>query len=175
MCSSIGNRTRTPYFWLWTIEHQTSNIVRPITNGWNRATKYLKRNLTMGQNQVLITYAFVYKNNLLFQPINNKVANIHRFSEKKIALCSYIITLEDVVRWCSSFWEITTITFQQVDDWYYTQSWKLFPAAIMLQLCEKKLWWRFGGAAESVLFFLGNASLIFFSFFLLHNFITVMY
>ena len=31
-CSSFGNRTRTPYFWLRTIEHRTSNIVRPITN-----------------------------------------------------------------------------------------------------------------------------------------------
>ena len=30
-CSSIGNRFRTPYFWLQTIEHQTSNIVQPIT------------------------------------------------------------------------------------------------------------------------------------------------
>ena len=29
--SSIGNRTRTPYFCLRTIEHPTSNIVRPIT------------------------------------------------------------------------------------------------------------------------------------------------
>ena len=27
----IGNRTRTPYFWLRTIEHQISNIVWPIT------------------------------------------------------------------------------------------------------------------------------------------------
>ena len=31
MCSSFGNRTRTPYFWLRTIEHRTSNIVRPLT------------------------------------------------------------------------------------------------------------------------------------------------
>ena len=23
--------TRTPYFWLWTIEHRTSNVVQPIT------------------------------------------------------------------------------------------------------------------------------------------------
>ena len=30
-CSSFGNRTWTPYFWLQTIEHQTSNIVQPIT------------------------------------------------------------------------------------------------------------------------------------------------
>ena len=30
-CSFIGDRTRTPYFWLRTVEHQTSNIVRPIT------------------------------------------------------------------------------------------------------------------------------------------------
>ena len=30
-CSSSGNRTRTPYFWFRTIEHRTSNIVRPIT------------------------------------------------------------------------------------------------------------------------------------------------
>ena len=29
--SSFGNRTQTPYFWLWTIEHRTSNIVWPIT------------------------------------------------------------------------------------------------------------------------------------------------
>ena len=31
-CSSFGNRTGTPYFWLQTIEHPTSNIVRPITS-----------------------------------------------------------------------------------------------------------------------------------------------
>ena len=31
-CSSIRNRTQTPYFWLRTIEHRTSNIVRPITS-----------------------------------------------------------------------------------------------------------------------------------------------
>ena len=31
-CSSNGNRTRTPYFWFRTIEHRTSNIVRPITS-----------------------------------------------------------------------------------------------------------------------------------------------
>ena len=30
-CSSYGYRTRTPYFWLWTIKHRTSNIVRRIT------------------------------------------------------------------------------------------------------------------------------------------------
>ena len=30
-CSSFENQTRTPYFWLWTIEHWTSNIVWPIT------------------------------------------------------------------------------------------------------------------------------------------------
>ena len=30
-CSSIGNRTPTPHFWLQTIDHQTSNIVHPIT------------------------------------------------------------------------------------------------------------------------------------------------
>ena len=36
-CSSYGNRTRTPYFWLWTIKHRTSNIVLPITINldWN--------------------------------------------------------------------------------------------------------------------------------------------
>ena len=32
MCSSIGNQTRTPYFWLRTIEHRTLKIVRPITS-----------------------------------------------------------------------------------------------------------------------------------------------
>ena len=26
-CSSIGDWTRTPYFWLWTIKHRTSNTV----------------------------------------------------------------------------------------------------------------------------------------------------
>ena len=31
-CSSFGNQTQATYFWLWTIEHRTSNIVRPITN-----------------------------------------------------------------------------------------------------------------------------------------------
>ena len=31
-CSFVDDRTRTPYFWLRTIEHRTSNIVRPITN-----------------------------------------------------------------------------------------------------------------------------------------------
>ena len=31
-CSSSGNWIRTPNFWLQTIEHQTSNIVQPITN-----------------------------------------------------------------------------------------------------------------------------------------------
>ena len=31
-CSSFGNRTRTPYFWLRMIEHRTLNIVRPITS-----------------------------------------------------------------------------------------------------------------------------------------------
>ena len=32
-CSSIDTRTRIPYFWLWTIEHRTSNDEhRPITN-----------------------------------------------------------------------------------------------------------------------------------------------
>ena len=31
-CSSFGDQTRTPYFWLQTIEHQTLNIVQPITN-----------------------------------------------------------------------------------------------------------------------------------------------
>ena len=31
-CSSIGDRTRTPYSWLWTIAHRTFNIVWPITN-----------------------------------------------------------------------------------------------------------------------------------------------
>ena len=30
-CSFVGVRTRTPYFWLRTIEHRISNIVRPIT------------------------------------------------------------------------------------------------------------------------------------------------
>ena len=40
--SSIGDRTLTPYFWLQTIDHQTSNVVRPITKKqikmWNRET-----------------------------------------------------------------------------------------------------------------------------------------
>ena len=31
-CSSVSNRTRTPYFCLRTNELRTSNIVRPITN-----------------------------------------------------------------------------------------------------------------------------------------------
>ena len=31
-CAFVHDRTRTPYFWLRTIEHRTSNIVRPITN-----------------------------------------------------------------------------------------------------------------------------------------------
>ena len=26
-CSSIGDRTGTPYFWLWTIEHRPSNLI----------------------------------------------------------------------------------------------------------------------------------------------------
>ena len=30
-CSSLGNRTSTPYFLLRTIDHRTSNIVQPIT------------------------------------------------------------------------------------------------------------------------------------------------
>ena len=29
ICSSTGHRTRTPYFWLWTIEHPTSNLMGP--------------------------------------------------------------------------------------------------------------------------------------------------
>ena len=39
-CSFVGNRTRTPYFWLRTIEHRTSNIVRPITNTFQYAADY---------------------------------------------------------------------------------------------------------------------------------------
>ena len=31
-CLASGNRTWTPCFWLQTIQHQTSNIVRPITS-----------------------------------------------------------------------------------------------------------------------------------------------
>ena len=30
-CSSFGNRTQTPFFWLRTIKHRTLNIVWPIT------------------------------------------------------------------------------------------------------------------------------------------------
>ena len=30
-CSTIGNQTRTPYFWLRTIQHRILNTVRPIT------------------------------------------------------------------------------------------------------------------------------------------------
>ena len=32
--SSFGNRTRKPYFYLWTIKHWTSNIVQPIPTHW---------------------------------------------------------------------------------------------------------------------------------------------
>ena len=28
-CSTIGDQTRVPYFWLQTIEHQTSNLIGP--------------------------------------------------------------------------------------------------------------------------------------------------
>ena len=37
MCSLIGKRIRTSYFWLRTIEHRTSNIVWAITTKQNKA------------------------------------------------------------------------------------------------------------------------------------------
>ena len=42
-CSSIGYRTRTPYFWLRTIEHRTSNLIGPsldLLNCWSNRLEH---------------------------------------------------------------------------------------------------------------------------------------
>ena len=39
-CSSIGNRTQTPYFWLQTIKNWTLKIVRPITTNNARKSNF---------------------------------------------------------------------------------------------------------------------------------------
>ena len=61
-CSSFGNRTWTPYFWLQTIEHPTLNIVRSIPNCPLTLLKfqfmkelefYSQPNRDFGQNQIV--------------------------------------------------------------------------------------------------------------------------
>ena len=42
-CSSIGDRTRTPYFWLRSIEHRTSNLIGPsldLLNCWSNRLEH---------------------------------------------------------------------------------------------------------------------------------------
>ena len=57
-CSSIGNRIWTPYFWLWWIEHQTSNIVGPITNFlgiFAASTDWARQGVHVGGDQIQVT------------------------------------------------------------------------------------------------------------------------
>ena len=42
MCSSIGDRTQTPYFWFRTIEHQTSNLIGRSLYLLNYSSNWLK-------------------------------------------------------------------------------------------------------------------------------------
>ena len=42
ICSSIGNRTRTPYFWLRTIEHRTSNLIGLSLDLLNYSSNWLE-------------------------------------------------------------------------------------------------------------------------------------
>ena len=42
-CSSVGDGTRTPYFWLRTIEHRTSNLIQSSLHLLNCSSNWLKR------------------------------------------------------------------------------------------------------------------------------------
>ena len=41
-CSSIGDRTRTPYFWLWTNRHRTLNLIGLSLDLLNYSSKWLE-------------------------------------------------------------------------------------------------------------------------------------
>ena len=43
MCSSIGDRTPTPYFWLRTIEHRTLNLIGPSLDLVNRLSNSIEQ------------------------------------------------------------------------------------------------------------------------------------
>ena len=43
----FGNRTRTSYFWLRTIEHRTSNIIRPITTDFFHFSSKTSKNVSI--------------------------------------------------------------------------------------------------------------------------------
>ena len=58
MCSSFCYRTRTPYFWLWMIKYQTSNIVQPITTDFKNLTERLAHFVQLLHRTVLLVKKF---------------------------------------------------------------------------------------------------------------------
>ena len=50
MCSSIGSRTATPYFWLQTNKHRTSNQIGPLLELQNYSSNILEHPFFECQN-----------------------------------------------------------------------------------------------------------------------------
>ena len=79
-CSSIGDRTRTPFFWLRTNEHRTSNLIRLSLNLLNYSSNWLEHHFFEHRTNSNVFIYWKSNSNTLFLPSNDRTSNFEHSS-----------------------------------------------------------------------------------------------
>ena len=74
-CSSIGDRTQTPYFWLRTIEHRTSNIIGLSLCLLNYSSNWLEHHFFEHRTNSNVFICWWSNSNTLFLASNDRTSN----------------------------------------------------------------------------------------------------
>ena len=75
-CSSIGDRTRTPYFWLRTNEHRTSNLIGLSLNLLNYSSNWLEHHFSEHRTNSNMFIYWGSNSNTLILASNEQTSNI---------------------------------------------------------------------------------------------------
>ena len=79
-CSFIGDRTRTPFFWLRTNEHRTSNLIRLSLNLLNYSSNWLEHHFFEHRTNSNVFIYWKSNSNTLFLPSNDRTSNFEHSS-----------------------------------------------------------------------------------------------
>ena len=79
-CSSIGDRTRTSYFWLRTNEHRTLNLIGLSLNLLNYSSNWLEHHFFEHRTNSNVFIYWKSNSNTLFLPSNDRTSNFEHSS-----------------------------------------------------------------------------------------------
>ena len=84
MCSSIGHRTGTPIFWLWTIEHRTLNLIRISLDLLNYSLNRLEHQFFEHWTNWNVFIYWLSNSNTVFLASNDRTLNFEHCSNPSL-------------------------------------------------------------------------------------------